>query len=185
MKKFTGKYRASVPSLNLEVDAAVKPSRPCVPGKGKPLGKCNSQLVFLSPKEANKRNTKPGPNVRLCHTRGKEGQLVPVSSPEEASRVASEFCACAQKKNAKSCSVSVKKQRSVFSGYGKAPGRNRYGLAGYGAAITGGEEKPEKNSTDLGDVLGRIPKLGCAVKRPGRKVLVQGPSGFGGKFKKG
>jgi hypothetical protein len=38
------------------------------------------------------------PNLRLCHTKGKEGFLISVKSAREAAKVARDICACYDKK---------------------------------------------------------------------------------------
>jgi len=77
--------------------------KPCIPSKGKALGKtaCRSELVFGA----------EGPKLRFCSTKGKAGPTVSVSSPGEATRLSRAFCACVKRtKNAKACAVKAAKR---------------------------------------------------------------------------
>ena len=65
------------------------------------------ELDFLSPAQAKKLDTLPGPNLRLCARDSKHGYLVPVSGPDMAAQLRDAFAACVQgsKKNMPACAL--------------------------------------------------------------------------------
>lgn len=60
----------------------------------KPIRPGKVELDFLSPAQAKRLKTLPGPNLRLCLRDDAPGYLVPVSDPAHAQKLAQDFAAC-------------------------------------------------------------------------------------------
>lgn len=65
-----------------------------IPGRVKPIRAGKVELDFLSPAQAKRLETLPGPNIRLCRRDDQKGFLVPVSDPAHAVTVARAFNEC-------------------------------------------------------------------------------------------
>lgn len=65
------------------------------------------ELDFLSPAQAKKLDTLPGPNLRLCARDSAHGYLVPVSGPDTAAHLRDAFSECVKgsKKNMPACAL--------------------------------------------------------------------------------
>lgn len=81
----------------------------------KPVRPEKTEVLFLSPAQAARVNTEPGPNMRFCVARNKRGVLVPLREPEEAQVLQREFAACVRGKrsNAKHCAEKLVQKRGL------------------------------------------------------------------------
>lgn len=52
------------------------------------------ELPFFSPEQAAAKGTRAGPNLRICHSPGKPGFLIPVGTPEDADTIYKSVQAC-------------------------------------------------------------------------------------------
>jgi hypothetical protein len=82
------------------------------------------ELDFLSPAQAKKLDTLPGPNLRLCARDSKQGYLVPVSGPDVAAQLRDAFVDCVKgkKSNMPACALQAAQ---------KATGRKNPALGGF------------------------------------------------------
>lgn len=111
--KLTGKRLGLTrPSLE-EVSAACKRAGGAMEaGYLKPIRAGKIDLAFLSPAQAKKLATLPGPNVRLCVRDDEKGYLVPVTTPEQAQQLQADFAKCTggNKKKMPACALKLARQ---------------------------------------------------------------------------
>lgn len=71
--------------------------RLCLPSEPKnPLPACRVELDFPTPSDMSAKDLPPGTVavIRKCHTKGQDGELVPVATLDEALAASREFCDC-------------------------------------------------------------------------------------------
>jgi hypothetical protein len=102
------------PSLREYTAACKKAGGTMTKGYNKPIRADKVELDFLSPAQAKKFKTLPGPNLRLCVRDDKAGYIVPVSDPSEAQRIANDFAKCTNgdKKRMPMCALQLAKKET-------------------------------------------------------------------------
>lgn len=82
-------------------------------GYKKPIRAGKVELDFLSPAQAAKLKTLPGPNMRLCLRDDERGYIVPVSGPEAAAQLERAFVKCTKgnKKKMPACALKLAEQQ--------------------------------------------------------------------------
>ena len=88
------KLGLSRPSPDEYIKACARAGGKVEKGYNKPIRAGKVELDFLSPAQAKKFKTLPGPNLRLCVRDDKAGYLVPVTDPSEAQKLQRDFAKC-------------------------------------------------------------------------------------------
>ena len=90
-------------------------------GYVKPIRAGKVELDFLSPAQAKRLKTLPGPNLRLCLRDDAPGYIVPVSDPAHAQKLAQDFAACTKGDKGRMAACAKKFATSAWKGKGSVP----------------------------------------------------------------
>lgn len=121
-------FQLNKPSLSVYTAACKKVGGQMRDAYLKPIRAGKVDLNFFSQSQAAKRNTLPGPNLRLCLRDNEPGYLVPVSSPEVAAGLEQAFAKCTKGNKART-EYCAKKTVGEDAPLGGFPGTSR-GLLG-------------------------------------------------------
>lgn len=104
--------------------------KPCQPSKGKALGPCRTEIMFLGPDRAKKIGSEPGVHLRFCVAQEQQGPVVRVKDHAQAKELGDRFCSLVK-------AATAEARERVAKEISSAAGSPGYGALKYARRLQG------------------------------------------------